>query len=80
MVVVSHDRRFLDKIVDRLVVFPGAGRRPADGRVRRLPGQLRRMGAQAARGEAARPPDQARRRPPKPRRTASAAAAGGRAP
>ena len=25
MIVVSHDRRFLDKIVERLIVFPGAG-------------------------------------------------------
>jgi ATP-binding cassette subfamily F protein 3 len=25
MIVVSHDRRFLDKIVERLIVFPGVG-------------------------------------------------------
>jgi ATP-binding cassette subfamily F protein 3 len=28
MIVVSHDRRFLDKIVERLIVFPGAGDPP----------------------------------------------------
>jgi len=32
MVVVSHDRRFLDKLVDRLLVFPPAG--DGSGRVR----------------------------------------------
>lgn len=32
MVVVSHDRRFLDKLVDRLLVFPPAG--DTSGRVR----------------------------------------------
>jgi ATP-binding cassette subfamily F protein 3 len=36
MVVVSHDRRFLDKLVDRLLVFPSAG--DDSGRVRLFAG------------------------------------------
>jgi ATP-binding cassette subfamily F protein 3 len=37
MIVVSHDRRFLDKIVERLIVFPGTGE-TADGQVRQFDG------------------------------------------
>ncbi len=36
MVVVSHDRRFLEKLVDRLLVFPPAG--DESGQVRVFPG------------------------------------------
>ena len=37
MIVVSHDRRFLDKIVEKLIVFPGTNE-PAEGQVRLFDG------------------------------------------
>jgi ATP-binding cassette subfamily F protein 3 len=67
LVVVSHDRRFLDKIVDRLVVFPafgtGGALRIHDGNYgdyRRWLEERRRRESAAPGGEVAQPGSQAR--------------------
>jgi len=59
MVVVSHDRRFLDKIVERLIVFPGSGEKP-ESRVRVFDGNYaewvgKRSEENRARGDAQAP-------------------------
>ncbi len=84
MIVVSHDRRFLEKLVDRLLVFPASGAGPeAAGRVRVFDGSYgdwiyRR---DRERAEAAASPA-AGTRAPAPASTASSAPAapGGRSP
>ena len=60
MVVVSHDRRFLDKIVQKLIVF--GGRWPGAG----LRGQLRRVCLEKETSRRPRPPKRRSRKKAKP--------------
>jgi len=53
LVVVSHDRRFLDKIVDKLVVFPRVEEAANDGRVQLFAGNYAEFAQRRA--EEARP-------------------------
>jgi ATP-binding cassette subfamily F protein 3 len=75
LIVVSHDRRFLDKIVDRLVVFPPADR---PGAPRVVLGNWADWVRRRAEEKAAAAPAENRGERPRPAAEAKPAAAGGR--